>query len=67
MDASDRTDDILTPHDFARIYKIPRGTQAAMRSRGQVPFFRLGGGRIIRYRRSEIEQWISQRAAGGGR
>jgi hypothetical protein len=60
-------DEILTPDDFEGRYKIPKGTQSALRSRGQLPFFRLGGGRIIRYRRSEIEAWIAARAAGGGR
>ena len=64
MPEPDAIDEILTPEDFERELKIPKGTQAAMRSRGQVPFFRLGGGRIIRYRRSELLQWLAGRAVG---
>lgn len=52
-------DEILTPDDFEREFKIRKGTQAAMRSRGQLPFLRLGGGRIIRYRRSQLIEWLA--------
>lgn len=54
--------EVLTPEDVEVQYQIKRGTQAAMRSRGQIPFLKLGGGRIVRYRRSEIEAWLSARA-----
>lgn len=59
-------DEVLTPAELEHRYKISRGTQKALRSRKQVPFMRLGGGRIIRYRRSEIEAWMSARAVGVG-
>jgi hypothetical protein len=65
VDADD-ADEILTPKDFEREFKIPTGTQGAMRSRGQIPFFRLGGGRIIRYRRSDLIAWLNQRAVAVG-
>lgn len=60
--AADIADDILTVEDVEREYKIKRGTQGAMRSRRQIPFFRLGGGRLIRYRRADIEAWLSSRS-----
>jgi hypothetical protein len=54
----------MTPDDLERELGIKPKTQGALRSRGQIPFYRLGGGRIIRYRRSEIEVWIASRAVG---
>lgn len=64
MDGSESADEILTPDDFEREYKICKGTQAAMRSRGQLPFIRLGGGRIIRYSRSALRAWLAAGAVG---
>lgn len=54
--------DVLTPEDVERDYQIKRGTQGAMRSRGEIPFLKLGGGRLVRYRRSEIEAWLNARS-----
>jgi hypothetical protein len=59
-------DEVLTPEDLERRYKIKLGTQKALRARGQVPFLRLGGGRLIRYRRSAIEAWLSAHAVPAG-
>ncbi len=42
------------------------GTLRALRHRGQIPFLRLGGGRIIRYRRADIDAWLSAHAVAGG-
>lgn len=55
--------ELLTDDDLTRLTAIKRGTLRALRSRGQIPFIRLGG-RIIRYRRADIEAWISSRAVG---
>lgn len=66
-DPNFKSAEVMTPDDFEREFHIPRNTQAVMRRRGQVPFYRLGGGKIIRYSRAEIEQWFAARAAGGGR
>lgn len=51
--------ELLTDADLERESKIPRGTLRALRHRGQIPFLRLGGGRIIRYRRADIEKWLA--------
>lgn len=55
-------DEVLTPEEFERVYKITRGTQAVMRHRRQLPYYQLGGGRLIRYRRSECDAWFAARA-----
>lgn len=59
--ASESPDEILTPEDVEREYKLKRGTQDSMRSRGQIPFFRLGGGKIIRYSRRDLTAWLADR------
>ena len=51
--------DIMTSEDVEREFKIKRGTQGAMRSRGQIPFHRLGSGKIIRYSRQELSEWFT--------
>ena len=53
--------DVLTPAEVERDYKIKQGTQKSLRFRKQIPYVQLGG-RIIRYRRSEIEAWLSARS-----
>lgn len=53
--------DVLTPEDVEREFKLRVGTQASMRSRGQLPYFKLGGGRIIRYRRRELVEWMQSK------
>lgn len=58
--------DILTPADLERRYKIKQGTQKALRARRQLPFLRLGGGKLIRYRVREIEAWLSSHAVPAG-
>ena len=50
----------LTPDEFEAIYKVPKSTQSSMRSRRQIPFVLLGP-RMPRYRRSDIEAWLSKR------
>lgn len=57
------TDEVLTPEDVETVYKVKQGTQKSLRARGLIPFIRLGY-KIIRYRKSEIEAWISSRAVG---
>lgn len=53
--------DVLTPEDLETEFRIKRGTQAAYRSRNQIPFVRVGG-RLVLYRRAEIEAWLAARA-----
>jgi hypothetical protein len=62
-------DELLTPDEFEKQYKVAKSTQASMRSRRQIPFLLLGP-RTPRYRRSEIVAWIAGRhipAAGKAR
>ncbi len=39
--------------------KLP--TIQSMRFRGQIPFLRLGGGRLIRYSRRQLEEWLTSK------
>lgn len=52
----------LTDVDVERIYQIKRGTQRVWRQRKLIPYVRLGGGRLIRYRRSDMDAWVAARA-----
>jgi predicted DNA-binding transcriptional regulator AlpA len=56
------TADVLTPLELEQQYKIKRGTQATLRHRRQIPFMKLGGGRLIRYSRPAIEAWLATQA-----
>lgn len=54
--------ELLTPDDVERLFQIKRGTQKSLRRRRQMPFLQLGGGKLIRYRRSDIEAWLESRS-----
>lgn len=56
-------EELLTPEDVERLFKIPKPTQASMRSRGQIPFVRLAP-RTPRYSPKDLRAWLSERAAG---
>lgn len=60
-------DSLLTTPDVERVTKIKRRTLERYRLLGQGPrFIRVGGGvhaRLVRYRLSDVEAWIQQRAA----
>ena len=53
--------EFLTPDDVERIYRIKKGTQAAMRSLRQIPFIQVGP-RMPRYRRADLEGWLTARS-----
>lgn len=49
--------EMLTAAELAELLKIPEGTLAQWRYRGQGPkYFKLGN--HVRYQRSEIEEWL---------
>ncbi len=56
-------EELLTPEELEEQWKIPRATQASMRSRGVIPFILIGP-RTPRYRRADIEKWLAARVAG---
>lgn len=64
-DIDRKSDQLLTPAGFASEYGIPEGTQAVWRCTGRysLPYLKIG--RLVRYRRSEIEAWLSARSMGG--
>lgn len=58
---TEAADEILTPDEIEEEFKIAKSTQAAMRSRRQIPFLMVGP-RMPRYRRSEVMAWLAERA-----
>ena len=58
-------DEILTYADVCRRYKLKRGTLYCWVSQGSIPHVRLGP-RTVRFRRSDLEQWLAERTVGSG-
>ncbi|PJM74397.1 DNA-binding protein [Bifidobacterium simiarum] len=51
---------LLTPAQAARILGIPTSTLARWRSeRRELPYVKVG--RVVRYRRGDLDRWIDQR------
>ena len=56
----DQLDHLLTAQDLAAYLEVPLTTLYAWRYRGEGPAgFRIG--KHLRYRRSDVEQWIRER------
>lgn len=53
--------DLITPEELEEWIKVPKATQAAMRSRRQIPFVLLAP-KTPRYRRSAIVAWLEERS-----
>lgn len=51
---------LVTPEDLETRWGILKATQAAMRSRGELPFV-LVGRRMPRYRMGELTTWLDSR------
>ena len=58
---------LLTPRDVAKILGVTLQTLAVWRceKRYNLPYVKVG--RLIRYLRSDIEEFITRRRQGGGR
>jgi predicted DNA-binding transcriptional regulator AlpA len=58
---------LLTPTDFQNIFGIPETTQAVWRCTGRynLPYIKLG--RLVRYRRTDVEAWLQERSVGGAK
>lgn len=55
------TEEIFTVADVARLLKVAAKTVYAMTQRGELPAFKVGG--QWRFRRRDIDAWISDRVA----
>jgi len=58
----------LSPNDLMREYGFSKSTQAKMRmssSKSTIPFSKIGG-KYIRYKRDQIEQWLEDHQVQGG-
>jgi excisionase family DNA binding protein len=59
--ANNPDDELLTPDDLAHMLQVPKATIYAWRSHGEGPKgFRIG--RHLRWRRSDANAWIEERA-----
>lgn len=61
MDTTKDKDEVLTPDDVEREFKVDKDTQKywrwlSTRGRSSFPFFKIS--KLVRYRRSELERWI---------
>jgi predicted DNA-binding transcriptional regulator AlpA len=59
--SSTETNEILTESSAAHWVKMSlSGFRKLRRSRRGPPFIRVGGSRLIRYRKADVEQWLSR-------
>lgn len=59
--AAPRTMRLLTPKEASEFLGIPEGTLAQWRSQRRGPAFVKMEGRLVRYRASDLEQYITSR------
>ena len=59
MNPIDTGTEFLKANDAARLLHISRRTFERMKSAGQIPHIRCGGGRVLRYRRSDLIKAMS--------
>jgi len=52
---------LLTPNDVAEILGVSVGTLAQWRHRGHGPRFYSLTGQAVRYRRSDVDEWVESR------
>lgn len=58
------TDELLTINDLAALLGVSRSTVNAWRADGAAPpEVKLGGGKLIRFRRVDVDQWLEDEAA----
>ena len=53
------TDTLYTPADVSKLINVPIGTLAYWRHAGQGPRFLKLGGRVIRYRKTDVAEWLN--------
>jgi len=51
---------LLTPREAAEILGVPEGTLAQWRSQRRGPPYIKLEGRLVRYRTSDLEEWVSR-------
>jgi predicted DNA-binding transcriptional regulator AlpA len=64
-DPAARLDELLTEPELAEILKRKRPTLANWRSKGIGPPYLRAGGRLVLYRRAEVEAWLAGRTFAG--
>ena len=60
------SESLLTPRQAAELLAIQPGTLASWRSSGKYSLPHVQLGRTIRYRRSDLDQFVQQRVVGAG-
>lgn len=58
--------DLMTRSEAAQYLGVQPGTLALWASRGRyrLPFIKVG--RLVRYRRNDLDRWLLRRTVGGG-
>ena len=51
---------LYTPADVSKLINVPIGTLAYWRHAGHGPRFLRLGGRVIRYRKQDVAEWLSE-------
>jgi excisionase family DNA binding protein len=51
---------LLTPKQVAELLGLPEGTLAQWRSQRRGPLYIKLGGRLVRYRASDVEEWVAR-------
>jgi excisionase family DNA binding protein len=57
----DPLEDVLSKNDVCSLLGISPGTLQRMCVKREIPFFRLGRKKGIRFRRSELSAWLEAR------
>ena len=53
----------ITPVEFEALFSIGTDTQSIWRSKGILPYIKLGGRKVL-YDREKIEKWIAKHEVG---
>jgi len=65
MNARTRNDDWLTIHEAEAIAKVHHTTLRRAMRNGELQYVRVGGKKLIRFRRSWIDHWLGKPVADG--
>lgn len=57
--------ELLTYRELSALLSIPLGTLYSMVARGEIPHVRFGK-RLVRFRRSEVEAWVTSATVARG-
>ena len=56
---------LLTVEDVCELFQFKKSYLYALTSENRIPHFKIGG--FLRFRQSELEEWLASQAQGNGR